>query len=303
MAILITEECITCHACEPECPNSAISLGARSTRSTPTLCTECVGFNDTPMCAYVCPIDVCVDDPDRRETEEDLFTRALFGSTRTGVEVPRLVSATSHLRYPTGGATPMSDYDAIVIGAGHNGLTAAAVLQRGGLRTLCLEKNHYSGGMAATVELFPGYRFEIAGSVLFPLAPEIRADLGLDELPDDRHRRHVGQPGQARRRAAHLLPRRYAVHGPLDEKHGADCRDGHGQPAGLERGPGPGHGSLRRAPSQPGPSTRCTPVPRPKPSERPSATCSSARRWTSRSMLPGPGEAPDVAGHAGLPRC
>ena len=60
----------------------------------------------------------------------------------------------------------MSDYDAIVIGAGHNGLTAAALLQRGGLRTLCLEKNHYSGGMASTVELFPGYRFEIAGSVL-----------------------------------------------------------------------------------------------------------------------------------------
>jgi phytoene dehydrogenase-like protein len=77
----------------------------------------------------------------------------------------------------------MSDYDAIVVGAGHNGLTAAALLQRGGVRTLCLEKNHYSGGMAATVELFKGYRFEIAGSVLFPLADEVRTDLGMNECP------------------------------------------------------------------------------------------------------------------------
>lgn len=76
----------------------------------------------------------------------------------------------------------MIDYDAIVIGSGHNGLTAATVMQRGGLRTLVLEKNKYSGGMAATVELFDGYRFEIAGSVLFPPAPAIVTDLGLDEL-------------------------------------------------------------------------------------------------------------------------
>ena len=50
----------------------------------------------------------------------------------------------------------MSDYDAIVVGAGHNGLTAAALLQRGGVRTLCLEKNHYSGGMAANSRALPG---------------------------------------------------------------------------------------------------------------------------------------------------
>jgi ferredoxin len=43
----------------------------------PDLCTECVGFSDTPQCAYVCPIDVCLDDPDRRETEDELFARAL----------------------------------------------------------------------------------------------------------------------------------------------------------------------------------------------------------------------------------
>ena len=57
----------------------------------------------------------------------------------------------------------MPDYDAIVIGAGHNGLTAAAVMQRGGLRVLCLEKNHFIGGMASTTELIRGYRFELAG--------------------------------------------------------------------------------------------------------------------------------------------
>jgi phytoene dehydrogenase-like protein len=76
----------------------------------------------------------------------------------------------------------VSDYDAIVIGAGHNGLTAATILQRGGLRTLLLEKNKYAGGMASTVELFDGYHYEIAGSVLFPPQADIVADLGLDTL-------------------------------------------------------------------------------------------------------------------------
>jgi ferredoxin len=77
VAILITDECITCHACEPECPNTAITLVGDLYEIDPTLCTECVGFNDMPMCANVCPIDVCIDDPNRRETEDDLFARAL----------------------------------------------------------------------------------------------------------------------------------------------------------------------------------------------------------------------------------
>ena len=77
----------------------------------------------------------------------------------------------------------MSDFDAIVIGAGHNGLTAAAILQRAGLQTVVLEKNKYTGGMASTVELFDGYRFEIAGSVLFPIPDVIMTDLGLDTVP------------------------------------------------------------------------------------------------------------------------
>jgi phytoene dehydrogenase-like protein len=77
----------------------------------------------------------------------------------------------------------MSDYDAIVIGAGHNGLTAAAVMARGGMRVLCLEKNQFTGGMASTVELIRGYRFELAGSVQFPLPNEIYEDLGFAACP------------------------------------------------------------------------------------------------------------------------
>ena len=62
----------------------------------------------------------------------------------------------------------MADFDAIVVGAGHNGLTAAVLLQKAGLRTLCLDSKLYAGGMASTVELFDGYKFEIAGSVQIP---------------------------------------------------------------------------------------------------------------------------------------
>ena len=74
-------------------------------------------------------------------------------------------------------------YDAIVIGAGHNGLTAALVLHRAGLRVLLLESKRYSGGMASNVELFDGYRFEIAGSVQLSTSAEVSRALGLDSLP------------------------------------------------------------------------------------------------------------------------
>jgi phytoene dehydrogenase-like protein len=77
----------------------------------------------------------------------------------------------------------MSEYDAIVIGAGHNGLTAAAVMARGGLRVLCLEKNHFIGGMASTTELIRGYRFELAGSIQFPVPNEVFEDLELGSCP------------------------------------------------------------------------------------------------------------------------
>ena len=77
----------------------------------------------------------------------------------------------------------MTDYDAIVIGAGHNGLTAAVLLAKAGLRTVCLDPKLYAGGMASTVELFDGYRFEIAGSVQLPTSATVSKELGLDTLP------------------------------------------------------------------------------------------------------------------------
>ncbi len=82
-------------------------------------------------------------------------------------------------------AVPMPDYDAIVIGAGHNGLTAAAVMARGGMRVLCLEKNHFIGGMASTTELIRGYRFESwPAQIQFPVpSTEIFEDLELGSCP------------------------------------------------------------------------------------------------------------------------
>ena len=77
----------------------------------------------------------------------------------------------------------MSDYDAVVIGAGHNGLTAAAIMARGGMRVLCLEKNHFIGGMSSNTELMRGYQFELAGSIQFPVPNEIFEDLGFDQCP------------------------------------------------------------------------------------------------------------------------
>lgn len=109
MAIIITDECINCGACEPECPNNAIYEGGAEWRFAdgtslkgvftgksgisvdsedaqvpvsmdlyyivPDKCTECVGFHDEPQCAAVCPVDCCVDDPDYRETKEDLLAQ------------------------------------------------------------------------------------------------------------------------------------------------------------------------------------------------------------------------------------
>jgi len=106
MAIIITDECINCGACEPECPNNAIYEGGDEWRMSdgtdvsgefelkeggtidaddsqepidedlyyivPDKCTECIGFHDEPQCAAVCPVDCCVDDEDRQESEEEL---------------------------------------------------------------------------------------------------------------------------------------------------------------------------------------------------------------------------------------
>ena len=109
MAIKITDECINCGACEPECPNNAIYEGgiewAVSDGNTvkgmykledgkevdadamqspveedyyyiaPDKCTECQGFHEEPQCAAVCPVDCCVPDEDRVETVEQLLTK------------------------------------------------------------------------------------------------------------------------------------------------------------------------------------------------------------------------------------
>lgn len=76
MATMITEECINCGACEPECPNEAISEGDDIYVIDPSRCTECVGHFDEEQCAAVCPVDCCVPDPNNEETEAALMERA-----------------------------------------------------------------------------------------------------------------------------------------------------------------------------------------------------------------------------------
>ncbi len=97
MAIKITDDCINCEACEPECPNNAIYAPEESWRFSDGTtmsddsekeavsdeffyiatdkCTECRGFNEEPACAAVCPVDCCVDDEDNVETEEELMAK------------------------------------------------------------------------------------------------------------------------------------------------------------------------------------------------------------------------------------
>ncbi|CAM3296598.1 dehydrogenase [Mycobacterium intermedium] len=131
----------------------------------------------------------------------------------------------------------MTDYDAIVVGAGHNGLTAAAVLQRAGLRTLCLEANSYAGGMAATVELIDGYRYEIAGSVQFPTASQITKDLGLDTLPTvepDVMSTNIGEHGEEAM-IFYRDPMRLMTH--LGEKHGFEAVTGMAELIAWSQGP------------------------------------------------------------------
>ena len=72
MAFKITEDCISCGACEPECPNNAISEGETIYVIDPDKCTECVGAYDSSRCADVCPVDACVADPEHQETKEQL---------------------------------------------------------------------------------------------------------------------------------------------------------------------------------------------------------------------------------------
>ena len=72
MALLITDECINCDVCEPECPNEAISQGEEFYVIDPKRCTECVGHFDAPQCIEVCPVDCIYPNPDFLETRQEL---------------------------------------------------------------------------------------------------------------------------------------------------------------------------------------------------------------------------------------
>ena len=76
MALMITEECINCGACEPECPNNAISTGEEIYEINPELCTGCVGYFDEPQCRTVCPIpEVLIVNPDYIEKKDELLKK------------------------------------------------------------------------------------------------------------------------------------------------------------------------------------------------------------------------------------
>jgi len=72
MAMIITDECINCDVCEPECPNDAIYQGDEIYEIDFNLCTECVGHYDEPQCVEVCPVDCIPKDVDHEETPEQL---------------------------------------------------------------------------------------------------------------------------------------------------------------------------------------------------------------------------------------
>jgi len=77
MATMITDDCINCGACEPECPNQAIRQGDAVYVINPNLCTECVGFYGAEMCQEVCPVACCIPNPGIREDELTLYERAV----------------------------------------------------------------------------------------------------------------------------------------------------------------------------------------------------------------------------------
>ena len=81
MALMITDQCINCDVCEPECPNAAISMGLEIYEIDPGKCTECVGHFDRPQCQIVCPVECIPFDPLWRESDSELMAkyRALQG--------------------------------------------------------------------------------------------------------------------------------------------------------------------------------------------------------------------------------
>ena len=84
MALMITDECINCDVCEPECPNEAISQGEEIYQIDPSKCTECVGHYDEPQCVQVCPVDCIPKNPEVIESEDQLWGKyeKLTGNSR-----------------------------------------------------------------------------------------------------------------------------------------------------------------------------------------------------------------------------
>ncbi len=85
MALKITDQCINCDVCEPECPNQAIYEGELYYEIDADKCTECVGHFATPQCVEVCPVDCIPHDPERVETRAELLDkyRTLTGADHT----------------------------------------------------------------------------------------------------------------------------------------------------------------------------------------------------------------------------
>tara|TARA_B110001454_G_C12348376_1_gene279090 strand:- start:59 stop:376 length:318 start_codon:yes stop_codon:yes gene_type:complete len=99
MAIRITDDCINCEACEPECPNNAIYAPEEAWKFSDGTsmqddkerenggfsdeffyiatdkCTECIGFHEEPQCAAVCPVDCCIQDDDMVESKDELMAK------------------------------------------------------------------------------------------------------------------------------------------------------------------------------------------------------------------------------------
>lgn len=86
MSLKITDECINCDVCEPECPNQAIYMGPEIYHIDADRCTECVGHFDAPQCVEVCPVDCIPLDPDNEESREQLMAKyqRLTGVVETG---------------------------------------------------------------------------------------------------------------------------------------------------------------------------------------------------------------------------
>ncbi len=83
MALLITDECINCDVCEPECPNQAIAQGAEIYEIAADRCTECIGHHDEPQCIKVCPVDCIIVNPKASESKDELYRKYLRLTTQT----------------------------------------------------------------------------------------------------------------------------------------------------------------------------------------------------------------------------